>query len=367
MKVKEVSLIGLALVFFGAAAEAVSLCSYRAPETLLLDADVSFSYQYFDDANTAEIDVSAGQIDFSFDRLRDTESFGFVARLDGRVGLKDFLPNTWLGEGAASFRYYVSRVTPLFGYGGLRGIAATGQTQLGLEIRSGFGFGRFYDVTPLAKAMTIHRNLRSSKAIRGLLSDAAVSQVAKAIGGLSAGGDVTNAVAAIETAIEAEAGVQLDARSLLMIEDVATGTEPQRFCGFSGQAGLGYELLDPYGGPPGFVVALSGDLAFAPDPSGQLEGHLSFSGPFDLADENTLVGSFSYEILIGNTSSVEASYMLQRIKPGGNPAATTHEISCNLLFEVAAVDVMLRLTLARTTGDAGWSIEAGMAAALDLL
>lgn len=345
----------------------ISLCSYRSPETFLIDAGVSFSYQYFDDANTAGIDVSSGQIDFSFDRLRDTGTYGFVARLDGHVDLKSFLPNTWMGEGATSFRYYVSKDIPLFGFGGLRGIAATGQVQPGLEIRSGFGFGRFHDVTPLAKAMTIQRNLRASKAIGSLLPDAVVSEIAQTIGGLSSFASVADAVAAIEAVIEAAAGVQLDARSLLMIEDVVTGLEPQRFCGFSAQAGLGYELLDPYGGAPGFVVVLSSDVAFAPDPNAQMEGHLSFSGPFDLANENTLTGTFSYEILIASSTAIEATYSFQRIKPAGQPTVTTHGVTCDLLFEVAAIDILLGTTLSRTTGDPGWSIGFSVAAAMDLL
>jgi hypothetical protein len=355
------------LALSSAAVLGISLCSYRSPETFLIDAGVSFSYQYFDDANTDGIDVSTGQIDFTFDRLRDTETYGFVARLDGHVGLKDFLPSTWLGEGATSFRYYVSKEIPLFGFGGLRGIVATGQTQPGLEIRSGFGFGRFHDVTPLAKAMTIHRNLRASKAIGGLLPDAVVSEVAQTIGGLSSFASVADAVAAIEASIETAAGVQLDARSLLMIEDVATGLEPQRFCGFSAQAGLGYELLDLYGGAPGFIVVLSTDMAFAPDPNAQMEGHLSFSGPFDLANENTLTGAFSYEILIASSTAVEAAYSFQRIKPAGQAAVTTHGVTCNLLFEVASIDILLGTTFTRTTGDPGWSIGFSASAAMDLL
>ena len=152
-----------------------------------------------------------------------------------------------------------------------------------------------------------------------------------------------------------------------MIEDVAKGAEPQRYCGFSAQAGLGYELLDPYGGPPGFVVTLSSDMAFAPDPSGQLEGHVNFSGPFNLADENTLTGSFSYEILITNSSAVEASYSFQRIKPAGLAPVTSHGVSCDVVFEIAAVDVLLGVTLSQTTGDPGWSIGFSVSAAMDLL
>jgi len=152
-----------------------------------------------------------------------------------------------------------------------------------------------------------------------------------------------------------------------MIEDVVAGSEPQRFCGFSAQAERGCELLDPYGGPVGFLVTLAGDIAFAPDPSGQMEGHLSFSGPFDLANENTLTGSFSYEILISDSSAVDAIYSFQRIKPAAQPATTTRDVSFDLVLEVARIDILLRVTLLQTTGDPAWSVGFSVSAALDLL
>ena len=272
-----------------------------------------------------------------------------------------------MGEATTSFRYYVTSEFPLFGFGGLHAIAATGQAQLGLEIRSGFGFGRFHDVTPLAKAMTIDRNLRASKSIASRLSDTVLTQIAQAIGVLGEAQDVTGTVAAIEASIETATGAQLDARSLLMIEDVVTGSDPQRFCGFSVEAGLGYELLDPYGGAPGFLVGLASDVAYAADPSGQVTGHVSFSGPFNLAEENTLTGSCSYEVLLTNSSAVEAAYSFQRVNPAGLSPVTTHSVTCDLVFEVASIDVLLSVTLSRTTGDAGWSAGLSLSAAMDLL
>ena len=117
------------------------------------------------------------------------------------------MPDAWLGEGATSFRYYVSKDTPLFGFGGLRAIAATRQARLGLEIQSEFGFGRFHDVIPLARAMLIRRNLRATKAIHAPLSDATVTAIAQAIGGLATAGDVDAAVSTIEASVKAVAGV----------------------------------------------------------------------------------------------------------------------------------------------------------------
>jgi len=345
----------------------LSLCSYQSPETLLMDARTSFSYQYYDDANTPAIDVSTGRVDFSFSRLRDTAIYGSVVRLNGNVGLTNFLPSRWMGEGEASFRYYVSKELPLFGFGGIHGITTTGQTQLGLDIQSGFGFGRFKDVTPLAKAMVIHQNLRASNAISKPLSDDVVMKIGQTIGSLSVVNPVENIVVMIESLVETVIDGQLDARSLLMIEDVVMGSDPQRFCGFSAQAGLGYELLDPFGGPQGFLVALSADAAYAPDQNGQMQGHLGFSGPFDIANENTLTGTFSYEILITKSSSLDAGYTFQRVQTVNLAPTTSHGISCNVVFKVASIDVLVGLSYTRSTGDPGWSVGCSISASMDLL
>jgi len=140
MKMVRVWVGVLVLVLISTAtASGISLCDYQSPETSLIDAVFSFSYQFYNDAMSPAVDVSTGSVGSSFDRLRDTESVGFVAWVDGRVGITGFFPDEWLAEGAATFRYYVAEEMPLFGFGGFRAIAATGQTQLGLKIVSGFG------------------------------------------------------------------------------------------------------------------------------------------------------------------------------------------------------------------------------------
>jgi len=187
--------------------------------------------------------------------------------------------------------------------------------------------------------MTIHRKLRWSNAIRSVLSDAVLADIAQILGELEVSGDVESAVAAIEASIETATVVQLNAWSLLMVEDVAVGKEPQRSCGFAAQVGLGYELLDPYGGTPGFIVALSSDMPHAPDPSGQMTGHISFSGLFNLASENTTTGSFSYEIVMSASSTLKAMYSSQRLQAPGVPTSTTHRVTCGMLLKVPAVNV----------------------------
>jgi len=55
--------------------------------------------------------------------------------------------------------------------------------------------------------MLIRRNLRATKAIHAPLSDATVTAIAQAIGGLATAGDVDAAVSTIEASVKAVAGV----------------------------------------------------------------------------------------------------------------------------------------------------------------
>ncbi len=343
------------------------LCSYQAPESLLLDAGASFTYQYVDNANTPGVDVNAGEVDFSFSRLRDTETYGSTLRLDLLMSLADFLPSEWISKGAASFRHYISRDLSLFGFGGILGIFNTSQTQLGLEIQSGFGFGRYSDVTPLAKAMLIDGLLLKAKVTVVPLPDSALIAMAQSIGSLSEVNPTEAVVATLESIIEATVRVPLDARTLLMIEDVVANEGNQRYCGFTARAGLGYELLDPYGSSQSFLIALSADAAFAPNPDGQMQWHLAFSGPFDVGSENTLAGSFSYETNISETGSLELGYSFHRIKPAGLVAVTTHAVTCGWVISHSTADTIIGLSMTRSNGDPGWSMTFSVSTSMDLI
>jgi hypothetical protein len=174
-------------------------------------------------------------------------------------------------------------------------------------------------------------------------------------------------VADIEAIIEFDAGVQLDARALLAMEDLVLSTSRERRCGWAVQVGAGYELLDPYGGAQSAIFASSADAAFASSPSDQFLFHVSFSGPFDLLDENSLVGCASYVVDLGEGQAMTAGYTLSRVKPSGVPATTMHQASLGLAFSLSRGSLGLQASVSHKTGEPGWSIDVSLSAALELL
>ena len=360
MKRVGILAVVVALGALSISAWGVSLCEYRSPMTSLVDARATFGYRYYDDAATPVIDVNSGRLALGYDQLYDTPGYGFTINGSAEVALDDFTPTGWLGQGAGTFRFYPMEESLLFAFGGVAASMATGQPQVGVEVRLGAGLGRFTDVTPLAKAVSI-------ESVVGALPDDVLMGIADVIGRAIEFETVKDLVSAIENLAEGVLGEELDALQLLTIEEIYLATGDERKCGWAIQGGIGYELIDPYGGAQNVVVAASADAAFAFAPEDQLLFHASFSGPFDIMNENTLTANLSYERLLSEDSTVIADYSLQRVKPAGQPTSTNHTAGLSVGFDIRGIDIGLTIALTRESADPGWSIDVSVSAMMDLL
>jgi len=361
------AVVGLLVIAATMSALAVSLCDYQKPITALTNARMSFAYRYYNDAATPTIDVNSGRIGIDYDQLFASPNYGFTLGGSLELTLDEFVPSGTLGQGSATFRFYPFQEGLVFGYGGLEASLATGQPRPGVDVRVGLGLGRFSDVTPLAKAVLIEEELLEAEAIFDLLGDDVLLGVASVIGRKTEYETTAEMVADIESLIEAVAHVELDAVALLAIEDTILATEPKRKCGWAVQAGIGYELIDPFGGAQNFVIVASADAAFVTSPEDQFLLHASFSGPVDFMEENTLSATLSYEYEISETSTLLADYAFQRVKPLGLTASASHAASVQLGFDIEGVDIGLQITLTLEPGDPGWSIDVSLSAVVDLL
>jgi hypothetical protein len=366
---KKVGILG-ALVLVGVLvvqAWGLSICEYRSPKTALTDARLSFGYRYYDDANTTGVDVNSGRLAVDYDQLFDSPNYGLSLAGAAELTFDAFVPTGWLGQGAATFRYYPIQEALLFAFGGLESSMATGQPQPGVDVRVGVGIGRFSDVTPLAKAITIESDLLGLGAFVDPLPDDVLLAIAGAIGRRIEYETLKELVADIEALIEGVTAVDLDARALLTIEEIILAIGDERRCGWAIQAGIGYELIDPFGGAQNVTVGGSADAAFAFGPDDQLVFHASYSGPFDIVSENTLSASASYEYALTEESTLIADYALQRVKPNGLAATASHSAGIAIGFDIAGIDILIQTSFTWDTGDPGWSTDISLSAAMDLL
>jgi hypothetical protein len=358
--------LGLVIAGFGAATWGLSLCDYRSPMTALSDARMSFAYRYYNDAATPVIDVNSGRIGIDYDRLFDSANYGYTLGGSIELTLDEFVPSGSLGQGSATFRFYPFGEALFFGYGGMEASLATGQPRPGVDVRIGLGLGRFTDVTPLAKAVLIEEELLATDAISDGLADDVLMGIAGVIGRKAEYETTTGVVADIENLIEAVARVELDALALLSIEEIIDAKELKRKCGWAVQAGIGYEVIDPFGGAQNFVIVASADGAFATSPGDQFLLHASFSGPVAFLEENTLSATLSYEYELSDESTLVVNYAFQRVQPLGLTASVSHAASIRVGFDFNGVDIGLQVSLTREPGDPGWSIDVSLSAAMDL-
>jgi len=355
------------LLAWGVQGWGLSLCEYRSPQTSLVDARLSFGYRYFDDPSSAGVDVSSGRLAVSYSQLFDSPGYGFSLGGGAEMTLADFAPTGWLGRGSATFRYYLMEDGLWFGFGGVEGSMATGQPLPGVDVRVGVGVGRFSDVTPLAKAVTIDRQLRVVKALESPLADDVLRGIGEVIGRRIEYEEIKDLVADIELLIETSSSVELDARALLTIEEIVLATGDERQCGWAVQVGIGYELIDPSGGDRNVVVGGSADAAFACGPNDQLLFRASYAGPFDLLNDYTANASLGYQNEFAPESKLIVDYALLQVKPAGLPASASHSAGVALAFDVRGVDLLIGASFTRQTGAPGWSIDISVSAAMELL
>jgi len=365
--VKKTGIVLCLFLFVSTSVWGLSICDYKSPETSLTDARLSFGYRYYDDANTVGVDVNSGRFAANYDQLYDSPNYGFTISGSAELALNAFMPTGWLGQSAATFRYYPFEESLFFAFGGLQASMATGQLRPGVEVRFGGGLGRFSDVTPLAKAMNISQDLLRLDATASPLTDGVLLAIAGIIGREVEYDTIKDLVSDIEPLIEADAAVELDARALLTIEEIVLMVGDDSQCGWALQLGIGYELVDPFGNPQNIVVAGSADAAFAFGPDDQMMFHASYSGPFDLMNENTLTSTLSYEYALTEDSTVIADYVLQRVKPAGAIANTSHAAGLAIGLDLGGANILLQISLTRGAGDPGWSFDLSVSAAMDLL
>lgn len=365
--------LGVALGALSAAG-AVGLCDYKPPQTDLTSVWLSGTYRYFDNPATPGVDVNAGRATLTLSKLFDSPGFGYTVSGLGELGFANFGLSSLAAQGAATGRYYFVSGEPYFGFGGLNGSFATGQPQLGLTLSVGAGYGRFSDVTPLAKAFRIQAMLLARKQITQNLPDDTLLAVGKEIGRwaeYAAGKDRATAAkdlaAAVVRLIEAAAKVKLDARAVLAVEDEILATGGERYCGWAVQAGLGYELVDPYGGPQDVVVTASADAAYAPTPDGQLLFRALAMGPFDIVNQHTLSVTLSYEQALSPTSSFQGSAALLRVKPLGADPKDSLTVNAQLAFAWGKANVGIGLGLSKAADAPGWSVDVSLSLAMKVL
>ncbi|MBC7219991.1 hypothetical protein H5T55_00655 [Candidatus Bipolaricaulota bacterium] len=352
----------------------MEICDYRPPQTDLTNLWLAGNYRYFNDPATPDVDVNAGRATLTLNKLFDSPMFGYSLSGLGELGLVNLGLASIAAQGAGTARYYFVHGEPLFGFGGLNVGYATGQPQPGITLSVGAGYGRFADVTPLAKAFRIEKLLLDRKVITQGLPDSVLLAVGEEIGrweeyavGKTPADAAKDLAAAVVLRIQGATGATVDPRTVLAIEDEILATGAERYCGWALQAGLGYELVDPYGNPQDVVVTVSADAAYAPAPGAQLLFRALAFGPFDIVNQHTLTVTLAYEQELSATSALQANAMFHRVNRLDLDPEDSLSASAQLAFTLGKASLGIGLALGKAADATGWSVDFSLSVSMKIL
>lgn len=354
--------VGL-LVFHGVG---ISLCDYVSPTTSLSRMRLSFTYRYFDDGLTEGVDVSAGRSRLDYSSLYDSANLGYSLSAVGELTLSQLRISGGTARSSGTLRYYFGEDEPFFAFAGLSlGLDPT-RPSPSLDVTTGLGYGRFTDVTPLAKAMRIESTLLARGALPVSLPDKTLKTMAKEIGRRVEYPTIDDLVQVLVSAIQEAANVRLDARAVLAVEDQVLATGDERHCGWAVQGGLSYEVLDPREGPRDILLSLTGAGALPPTPESQILFELGLTGPVNIVEKHTATLSASYEYAAG-ALDVNGALRLRREKEPGEAPEDTASVSVEVAFPVGGANVALQFAVVKPAAAPRASVDFSVSVLLRLI
>ena len=339
----------LCLLLWSASVSAVSLCDYRSPRTDFTSLGLSFSYQYHNDPyGLVERDVSVGQLQAKYKRLFDSPDFGYkiTASGDSTISLIGFSSFSVVAD--SSFKHYFVSQAPFFGFAGVSGKTASSYKTIGISITAGVGYGRFTDVTPLAKAVMIDEYLVGHGRTSAHLQAADLNSIAYEIESSSTYTTPTELLVALGQLIAGTGLVvdgELNALDVSQIGQIAQDTQYVRYCGGDVDLGLSYEVVNAQGRPNALLATLTFDYASTVTPQEQFLIQGSLSGSYDFLQTNHFDVTVGYEHRLSDLLTFSSSYAFVRDTFATEPT-DRHNLSLDVAvtpFPGASVTLELRL------------------------
>jgi hypothetical protein len=316
---------------------AAPLCSYAPPESRYMTLGLGFDYRLFDDQyRDNRANITAGSFSLDFARLFDSASYGYSSSANVKASYNNGVLS-YSGISSGSYQMYL-REGDLFGFGSvvLRGSSA--YKNPGLNAITGSGYGRFRDVTPLAKAMRIGEILLEMKSLTKPLADDTLIAVAQEIGKRVELEKIEQLVQSIAGLIEKTglvAAGKLGAVELLRIEETIEAVGDERLCGWDLRGGLGYEVLDPLGQAQDFLVFAGANYARTRNPNRQFLAKIDFSSSFKFLEDYSLSALLSYTLRASATLIYALTHTILRTKQPAEEPVDSQLFDLKALFQAS--------------------------------
>jgi hypothetical protein len=359
------------VVGVGIAGFSIPLCEYASPLTDLSTLVLSFAYQYHNDPYGLENqDINAGLFGAEYVRLYDTPKFGFDISVENEMLISTIDISTFSTIADGNYKRYLSSENDYFAYAGASARSSSSFETVGLSFNVGLGYGRFTDVTPLARAVRIDEYLVARGSLTGHLHSVDQQIIAREIGSAASYDSLADLLAVVQEIIEGSGLVRPSGLDALDISEITRFIQEKgfsRYCGWDLKFGLGYAVLDPSGGGNDLLIAGAFNYAFTTTPKVQFLVQGSFSGPTDLLETNRIDVTVSYDFLIVDFLNLNVAYDFSRETWAAEPT-DIHSLSFDLLLTpVDTADIVLGVSLEHRPYYLEWNIDVQLSIQMGLL
>jgi hypothetical protein len=319
----------------GVVAAAIPLCDYSSPRTDLSDLTVDFAYHYHNDPyGLSERDIDEGQLQIDYTHHFDSPDFGFDAAVKNDMKISTSALSAFLVTAEGDLKRYFTADAPYFGFAGASAKSASSYETIGLFVKLGVGYGRFIDVTPLAKAMKIDAYLLGKGSISDHLEGIDLQAIAHEIDNIDTYDSLSDLLKVLGQIIEGSGFVKeggLDALDAYEMAQIIEDNRHTRYCGGSVNMWIGYEILDPMKGPHDILATASFNYAFTTTPQAQLLVKGNFSGAYEILRTNQIDVTACYDYVISDRLSLSLVYSFSRETWDGIPT-DKHSLAFDILL-----------------------------------
>jgi len=366
-------------------AQPLSVCDYTPAQSLFLDVNMAFNGRAIN--NPGDFDpIINGTSKIDLFSLLDIPTFGFTGEASFDWDFIDSSRNNL--SISPNFKYFLGDSNDLFLFFGgpsVQGVSFTLDTfldELIVSAPSGWGYGRFRDVTPFAKAIEIQNQLSRLGKLEQPFDQKVLERIAQLIDDERPDTPLSQLVnelqETIETAINrpevrdlnaqdvsveqeisngTEDPIRLEAVSLLAIEKILQDNTSSKFCGWEVSGGIevqpGLESLFN-------LYLVSFKYAVAPASRSQLlmDTKLSFSPNIFSSKRGTffLDAQMTYNYRVTDSINAQGRYVFLRSSEQGNTPIDIQALNVLLQMNLnSSVGISIDTSWSKASGTSGWS------------
>lgn len=229
---------------------------------------------------------------------------------------------------------------------------------LSLSALTGYGYGRFRDVTPFATILNVQNQLLRLGKLSEPLPDETLKHLAELIGQRAQDSSVSELVNNIQQTLERSGlilGGPLAAPSLLIIERILQDKSTSKFCGWETSLGVELQMTPAFN----ILGLFAFQYALAPAPRSQLILNTKWSFAPDVLGAALgtffLDSQFSYTYRLSEFIEAQGRYTFLRSSSKGKLPIDIQSLNISLAFDLASLSLIIDLNWSLATGNFGWS------------